>query len=113
MTGCCTPSLGGWTCRPAPDPDGGLGRILARRGRCLVILDNFEQVAAHAAATVGRWLDAAGEAAFVVTSRERLGLAGEQAVTLGPLVEDDARALFLLRAEAARPGFAPDARELE
>ena len=35
-----------------------------RRGRCLVILDNFEQVAAHAPATLGRWLDRAAEASF-------------------------------------------------
>ena len=39
-----------------------LGHAIAGRGRCLVILDNFEQVARHAEQTLGRWLDRAGEA---------------------------------------------------
>ena len=34
------------------------------RGRCLVILDNFEQIVEHAEATVGRWLDRAADAAL-------------------------------------------------
>ena len=50
------------------DAGASLGDAIAGRGRCLVILDNFEQVIEHGAATVGRWLDRAGDAAFVVTS---------------------------------------------
>ncbi|MEQ1568389.1 MAG: tetratricopeptide repeat protein [Myxococcota bacterium] len=78
-----------------------LGHALAARGRCLVLLDNFEQVAAHAGATVGAWLDRAAEVRFLVTSREVLGLAGEGVHALAPLGADDARALFEARAAAA------------
>ncbi|HET7525809.1 MAG TPA: hypothetical protein VFK10_07695, partial [Burkholderiaceae bacterium] len=54
------------------DPVVQIGHAIAGRGRCLVILDNFEQVARHARATLGRWLDRAEQACFVVTSREVL-----------------------------------------
>ena len=57
-----------------------LGHAIAGRGRCLVILDNFEQVVEHAAATVGGWLDRAPDAAFIVTSRERLHVRGRGGV---------------------------------
>lgn len=84
-----------------------LGHAMASRGRCLVILDNFEQVVEHAAATVGRWLDRAARAAFIVTSRERLHLAGEDVYPIEPLpVEEDAIELFAARARAQRPDFA-------
>ncbi|MDO8375997.1 MAG: hypothetical protein Q7S91_02270, partial [Aquabacterium sp.] len=59
------------------DPGVQLGHAIAGRGRCLVILDNFEQIVPHAPSTLGRWLDRAPNAAFVVTSRERLHLPGE------------------------------------
>jgi predicted ATPase/class 3 adenylate cyclase len=83
------------------DPVRQLGHALAGRGRCLVVLDNFEQVQRHAGATLGQWLDRAAEASFVVTSRERLGLPGEQALVLDPLPEGDALALLRERARAA------------
>ena len=90
-----------------------LGHALAARGRCLVILDNFEQVAAHAAPTLGCWLDRAADASFVVTSRERLHLPGEQVFEVEPLaLADEAIELFAVRARAQRSGFevAPAAR---
>ena len=84
-----------------------LGHAIAGRGRCLLLLDNFEQVVSHAAATLGRWLDAAPQAAFVVTSRERLHVPGEQVFALDPLpVSEDAIDLFVTRARAQRPDFA-------
>ena len=86
-----------------------LGDALASRGRCLVILDNFEQVTRHAEVTVGAWLDHAPAAQFVVTTREVLGLAGEAVLALAPLVRDEAVALFVRRAEAGHRGFAPSA----
>jgi class 3 adenylate cyclase len=46
------------------DPLAQLGHAIAGRGRCLVILDNFEQVARHAAGTLGAWLDRAHAARF-------------------------------------------------
>ena len=80
-----------------------LGHAIAGRGRCLVILDNFEQVVEHAPATLGRWLDRAAEASFVVTSRERLHLPGEEVLPLEPLpLESEAIELFV----AARPSAA-------
>jgi predicted ATPase/class 3 adenylate cyclase/Flp pilus assembly protein TadD len=83
-----------------------LGHALASRRRCLVILDNFEQVVEHAAATVGCWLDRTAQAAFIVTSRERLHLAGEEVFPIEPLpVEEDAIELFAARARAQRPDF--------
>ncbi len=83
-----------------------LGNALAGRGRCLLVLDNFEQVQEHAAATVGRWLDLTAEVAMVVTSRERLQLRGEDVLALEPLpVSGDAIELFRVRAQARQPGF--------
>lgn len=87
-----------------------LGHAIAGRGRCLVILDNFEQVQAHAESTVGRWLDRAAQACFIVTSRERLHLAGEEVFALEPMdLASDAMALFEERARARQPGFVIDA----
>ena len=89
------------------DPILQLGYAIAGRGACLVILDNFEQVARHAEDTVGRWLSRASQARFLVTTREVLGLPGEETLALAPLATTDASELFLRRAEAAKPGFAP------
>lgn len=83
-----------------------LGHAIAGRGRCLVILDNFEQVVQHAAATVGVWLDRAPDAAFLVTSRETLHLPGEEMFAIEPLpLAVDAIELFAVRARAQRPEF--------
>jgi len=82
-----------------------LGNAIAARGRCLVILDNFEQVSRWAEETLGRWLNRATEAGFVVTTREVLGLAGEETLALAPLPVPDAAALFVQRAESAKRGF--------
>ncbi len=93
----------------AGDAAAQLAEAIAGRGRCLVVLDNFEQVAQHAAATVGRWLDGAPEAAFMVTSRERLNLAGEVVQPVEPLpLDGPAIELFVVRARAQRPDFVLD-----
>jgi predicted ATPase len=97
----------------ASDPVAQLGEMLAGRGRCLVILDNFEQVVDCAVETVGRWLDQTREAQFLVTSRERLGLLGEQLMHLDPLPPKDATSLFITRAQAVRRDFAPSGDESE
>ncbi len=95
------------------DPLAQLGRAIAGRGRCLVILDNFEQVRRHARDTLGHWLDMAPQARFIVTSREVLGLPGERTLSLAPLAADDAAQLFHQRARAAHaahdPGAEPEA----
>jgi predicted ATPase/class 3 adenylate cyclase/Tfp pilus assembly protein PilF len=89
------------------DPVAQLGHAIAGRGPCLVILDNFEQVSRFAATTLGRWLDRAGEARFLVTTREVLGLPGEEVLALPPLPPADAAMLFVQRAAAANPGYRP------
>jgi predicted ATPase/class 3 adenylate cyclase/Flp pilus assembly protein TadD len=91
------------------DPLLQLGHVIAGRERCLLILDNFEQVAAHAEATVGLWLDRAPHAAFVVTSRERLQLKGEHVFPIEPLpIDSDALQLFATRARAQQGSFVLD-----
>ena len=93
------------------DASAQLGHAIAGRGRCLVILDNFEQVQAHAQATLGNWLDRAPQAHFAVTSRERLRLAGEIVDPIDPLtLADDAVALFEVRARAQQPDFVLDSK---
>ena len=87
------------------DPVVQLGNAIAGHGRCLLILDNFEQVARYAEETLGRWLSRANEARFVATTREVLGLPGEQVLALPPLPQSDAAALFAQRARAAKQDF--------
>jgi len=103
---------------PRLDPAEQLGHAIAGRGRCLVILDNFEHLARHAEATLGRWRQRAEEASFLVTSRAPLALTGERRLALEPLplpppdalpdsvLESAAAALFVARARRAAPGFA-------
>jgi class 3 adenylate cyclase/predicted ATPase/Tfp pilus assembly protein PilF len=93
------------------DPVIQLGHSIAGRGKCLVILDNFEQVTRHAEETLGRWLNRASGAQFLVTTREVLGLPGEEILALAPLAPSDAATLFLRRAEAAKPGFEPSTED--
>ena len=93
------------------DPVLQLGHAIAGRGKCLVIVDNFEQVARYAEETLGRWLNRASDARFLVTTREVLGLPGEEVLALAPLAPSDAAALFLRRAEAAKPGFEPNSED--
>jgi predicted ATPase len=88
------------------DPLAQLGHAIAGRGHCLVILDNFEQVARHAAATLGAWLDRAHAARFLVATRESLGLPGEQVVVVPPLDRSEAIELFRRRAHAVQPSRA-------
>jgi predicted ATPase/class 3 adenylate cyclase/Tfp pilus assembly protein PilF len=87
------------------DPVVQLAHAIAGRGECLVILDNFEQVARHAEETLGRWLDRAPLARFMATSREVLGIVGEEAMLLDPLPIEDAVTLFEQRGAAALEGF--------
>lgn len=90
-----------------------VGHAIEGRGRCLVLVDNFEQVVATAGETVARWLAMAPEARFLITSRERLGVPGELVCPLDLLAEDDALGLFKARADAAKPGFLQESTEQE
>jgi predicted ATPase/transcriptional regulator with XRE-family HTH domain len=91
----------------------------------LLVLDNFEQVV-PAAAELAELLAAAPQLKLLVTSRVALNLSGEQRFAVPPLASPDPHALashagpedaltryaatrlFLERARAIRPGFAPD-----
>jgi predicted ATPase len=95
-----------------------LGRALGELGRCVLILDNMEQLAAVAPRILGPWLRLAAQVQLLVTSRERLRLEGEVAVELEPLgvpaegehscreIEaSEAVALFVARTRAMRFDF--------
>jgi predicted ATPase len=69
----------------------------------VIVLDNFERVTAHAAATVGAWSALNPKLTFLVTSRERLRLDGEIALEVTPL--EEAVELFIDRARAAVSAF--------
>jgi predicted ATPase len=92
------------------DPDQGdsvsqIGRSLQGLDGALLVLDNFEPVAALASETLDQWVRMAPDCRFLVTSRERLLLSGEQCLELGPLSRESALALFVNRAKAASTGF--------
>ena len=80
-----------------------VGQAIAARGCALFVLDNFEQVSRDAESTLGLWLTLAPSARFLVTSREVLGIRGEAALPLAPLVQTDGVELFLKRARAVSP----------
>ncbi len=95
------------------DPVAQIGHAIAARGQTLVILDNCEQVAAFARATIGVWLARAAQARFLVTTRELLGLPGEFELALDPLAPLDAAELFIARAQSIRPGWQPAEQEVD
>ena len=82
------------------DPIEQLGAAIAGRRQCLLILDNFEQVVRHAEQTIGRWIERAPDVRILVTSREVLGISGEQTVVLTPLMAAEAIQLFKSRVRA-------------
>ncbi|HVT75784.1 MAG TPA: adenylate/guanylate cyclase domain-containing protein, partial [Acidimicrobiales bacterium] len=70
---------------------------LARR-RVLLVLDNVEQVLDPVAAFVDRVLDACPYVSVLATSREPIGVRGEQVCRVPPLEEAAAQELFVARA---------------
>jgi predicted ATPase/class 3 adenylate cyclase/Tfp pilus assembly protein PilF len=100
------------------DPLRQIGRAIAGRGRCLVVLDNFEQVTRFAEDTVGLWLQSAAEPCFVASSRSVLGIKGEDVFVLSSLGVEDSMALLAHRGKAVcstfriHPSSMPVARRL-
>lgn len=82
-----------------------VGNAIRARGRTLLILDNLEHLIADAAPLLSAWMKAAPAAFFIVTSRERLRMAGETLLYLDPLDTEEAVLLFATRARAVRPDF--------
>lgn len=78
-----------------------LAAAIRGRGRGLIVLDNAERCASALASQLARWLAAAPDACFLVTSRVRLDLPEERVAPIPPLARDAAVALFVERASAA------------
>lgn len=76
--------------------------------RALLVVDNVEHVLPQAAGVIAQVLDGAPDVRVLVTSREALGVPGEQCLPLGPLRESAAVQLFVERAAARDPGFRLD-----
>ncbi|MBX3606703.1 MAG: tetratricopeptide repeat protein [Piscinibacter sp.] len=93
------------------EPLAQIGRAIAGRGSCLVIVDNAEQVIEPVREAIGRWLDAAPAAQFIVTSRTTLGVPGEVVLALDVLSKPDGTALFHARAAAASSHYEPPAAD--
>lgn len=126
---------GGWLCELATlNDDGPVGdavavalRVQRRQGltieqsvieylrhrRLLLVLDNCEHVLPATAQLVDQVLQHCADVAVVATSREPLGVPGEQLWSVAPLSSADADALFVQRARAGRPDFAPDHNDHE
>ncbi|MCO4773844.1 MAG: winged helix-turn-helix domain-containing protein, partial [Deltaproteobacteria bacterium] len=95
----------------ADDLNGGmqaLAGVLKGRGAILLLLDDAERCAADLALVLSRWLDACPRAAFIVTSRELLRIAGEAAIPVGPLGLEGGLALFRQRVGATAEGYSDD-----
>ncbi len=91
-----------------------IGHALAGRGKMLVLFDTFEHVVGAGPQTVAAWMGIAPDARFLVTSRERLKLDGEQVIELSslslpqegrPVTDSEAVQLFTQRAKAVRASF--------
>jgi predicted ATPase/class 3 adenylate cyclase len=82
--------------------DGLVDHIADKQLLCL--FDNFEQVV-EAGAGLADLLAACPNLKFVVTSRERLRVRGEQTYPVPPLAESDGEAFFVARARAVDPSF--------
>jgi len=88
-----------------------VARTIRMRGRCLVVMDNFEQILDAAPGTLGRWMEQCPQARFLATSRERLKLDGELVVNIEPLAVEEAVELFVERARDLHPDYEPSAIE--
>ena len=73
----------------------------------VVVLDNCEHVVDQAAVVADALVGALPGLRLIATSREPLGVPGEVLVPVGTLAPPAAVELFVDRARAVRPGFAP------
>ena len=77
----------------------------------VVVLDNCEHLIDGAALVAERLLSVT-EVSVLATSRERLGVAGERVIQIGPLPVDTATRLFVERAATVEPGVVLDDGEV-
>lgn len=78
-----------------------IGEALAKRGAMLLVVDGIEPLGALGGELATGLLDQARELRVLATSREPLGVRGEEKVLLAPLGAEEASALFLDRARVA------------
>lgn len=76
-----------------------------RTRRVLLLIDNCEHVLDDAAALVNRITAECAGVAVLVTSREPLGIGGEQLLPVDPMPLREAQELFAERARSVRPDF--------
>jgi predicted ATPase len=88
----------------ARDPAGQLAAALGARRGALLVLDGVEHVVDAGRDVVAGWIEAGAAARVLVTSREPLGLPGEERLDLGPLADEEALGLLADRVRAARAG---------
>ena len=84
-----------------------MGRGIQQRGRCVLLLDNLEQILEPAVHVIESLVGFAPELHIVATSRIALGLRGEHLIELSSIETSDAIELFIDRAQAVRPNFNP------
>jgi predicted ATPase len=88
--------------------------IARRRARCVLALDNLEQLEEAALPFLSEWLALAQRLVIVTTSRVRLGVPGEVVHRVGPLLLDsrdgpsEALRLFVDRARSVRGALSSD-----
>ncbi|MBV9546329.1 MAG: helix-turn-helix domain-containing protein, partial [Chloroflexi bacterium] len=87
---------------PGPSPVDSIGRLLGS-APALIVLDNCERLIDAVAHIVVQLLQRLPDVAFLSTSREPLGIAGELRLPLPPLAEAAGVQLFLERARLMTP----------
>jgi predicted ATPase/class 3 adenylate cyclase len=94
------------------DAEADLGASIERQlggRRTLLLLDNAEHLLPELGERVGRLLESAPSLVLLVTSRERLQLAGERIFEVPVMSPDDAETFFLARAGALGSPVEPSA----
>jgi predicted ATPase/DNA-binding SARP family transcriptional activator len=84
-----------------------------RDDKVLLVLDNCEHVIHAAAVAAEAILRGCSRATILTTTREALGIAGEQTWLVPPLSVQDATQLFAERARAVVPSFVIDAQNAD
>ncbi|MFN8547716.1 MAG: protein kinase [Candidatus Eisenbacteria bacterium] len=122
MVDAATRALGIKDAGGATDPLGSLAAALSSR-RVLLLIDNCEHMIEEAATFARALLERCPELTFLATSREPLGVEGEQVIALPPLelpaptasdaLATEAVRLFVAKARARQPRYELAASEVE
>jgi predicted ATPase/class 3 adenylate cyclase len=91
---------------PGPGDEARIAKVLASRGRTLMVLDTFEHLIDAGLDLLAHWLDHAPGVHVVITSTEAFHLPGSWIVPVSSLDVDTATDLFVRRAHAGGAGDA-------